>query len=186
MPGFENGMPADSLRRPGLFPIGLDRVLEYPFGNPPLQPAADECYHAACYGAFIAGSAMGLRMLTPAAHMHHGDTFALNVVRKRYLRPITENLGPHEFTELLELYQDRVYDANIASAAKTTARLRIGSILRRNYRGREGSGGSRKNFKTSKPGARGVAPRANFAKDVTKDVGKGKAKAEIHTVDRAE
>eukprot|EP00873_Tetraselmis_striata_P002399 jgi/Tetstr1/422663/TSEL_013461.t1 len=47
LPGFENGMPPDSLRRPVLFPITLDRVLEYLLGNPRLQPASDEYYHAA-------------------------------------------------------------------------------------------------------------------------------------------
>eukprot|EP00873_Tetraselmis_striata_P011744 jgi/Tetstr1/432008/TSEL_021484.t1 len=60
LPGFENGLPPDNLRRPWLFPITLDRVLEYLLGNPRLQSAAEECYHAACYGAFIAGSAVEL------------------------------------------------------------------------------------------------------------------------------
>eukprot|EP00873_Tetraselmis_striata_P038710 jgi/Tetstr1/458974/TSEL_004445.t1 len=61
-------MPPDSLRRPGLFPIALDRVVEYLLGNPPrLQPAGDEYCHAACYGAFIAGSAVQLRMMLAAA-----------------------------------------------------------------------------------------------------------------------
>eukprot|EP00873_Tetraselmis_striata_P027517 jgi/Tetstr1/447781/TSEL_035111.t1 len=53
--------------------------------------------------------------------MHHGDTFALDVARKRYFRPGTEILGSPEFSELLKLYMDRVYDANIASDAKTNA-----------------------------------------------------------------
>eukprot|EP00873_Tetraselmis_striata_P015768 jgi/Tetstr1/436032/TSEL_024911.t1 len=51
--------------------------------------------------------------------MHNGDTFALDVVRERYLRPSTVNIGSPEFTELLELHKERVYDDNIASAAKT-------------------------------------------------------------------
>eukprot|EP00873_Tetraselmis_striata_P001592 jgi/Tetstr1/421856/TSEL_012756.t1 len=54
--------------------------------------------------------------------MHHSDTFGLGVVRERYLRPGTENLGSAEFSELLDLCKDRVSDANIASAARTTAR----------------------------------------------------------------
>eukprot|EP00873_Tetraselmis_striata_P009710 jgi/Tetstr1/429974/TSEL_019836.t1 len=67
--------------------------------------------------------------------MHHGDIFALDVVRERYLRPGTENLGSPELTELLELYKDRVYVANIASAAKTTARSqRFGGAFWRNDR----------------------------------------------------
>eukprot|EP00873_Tetraselmis_striata_P028818 jgi/Tetstr1/449082/TSEL_036295.t1 len=70
--------------------------------------------------------------------MHNGDTFALNVVRYRYFRPVIENLGSPEFSELLELYQDRVNDASIASAAKTTARQRFGGALRRNDRDWDG------------------------------------------------
>eukprot|EP00873_Tetraselmis_striata_P036532 jgi/Tetstr1/456796/TSEL_043470.t1 len=79
-------------------------------------------------------------------------------------------MGSPEFTELLELYKDRVYDANIASAAKTTARQCLfGGALQRNDRGRDGGGGSRENFKTARPGREAVAPRPTFAKDVTKD-----------------
>eukprot|EP00873_Tetraselmis_striata_P041153 jgi/Tetstr1/461417/TSEL_006527.t1 len=60
-------MPPDSLRRPGLFPIALDRVLEYVLGIPCPRPAADEYYHAACYGAYIAGLAIELHKLLAAA-----------------------------------------------------------------------------------------------------------------------
>eukprot|EP00873_Tetraselmis_striata_P025844 jgi/Tetstr1/446108/TSEL_033708.t1 len=68
LPGFVNVMPTDNLRRLGLFPIALiDSVLEYLLGNPRLQPAADEYYHVACYGAFIAGSAVKLCKLLAAA-----------------------------------------------------------------------------------------------------------------------
>eukprot|EP00873_Tetraselmis_striata_P045291 jgi/Tetstr1/465555/TSEL_010224.t1 len=75
--------------------------------------------------------------------MLHGDTFALDIVRERYLRPGTENLGSRE---LMELYKDRVYDANnIASVAKTTARGRSGGALRHNDRDRYGGGRSRDN-----------------------------------------
>eukprot|EP00873_Tetraselmis_striata_P020573 jgi/Tetstr1/440837/TSEL_000253.t1 len=74
-----------------------------------------------------------------------------------------------EFSLLLELYKDRVYDANIASAAKTTARLRFGGALRRNDRDQDGGGGSRENFRTTRPGREAVAPRATFAKDGAKD-----------------
>eukprot|EP00873_Tetraselmis_striata_P019150 jgi/Tetstr1/439414/TSEL_027848.t1 len=88
--------------------------------------------------------------------------------------------------ELLELYKDRVYDANIASAAKTTARQRFGGALRRNDRNQNGGGDSREKIKTTRPGREAVAPRATFAKDVTKGFGKGKAKAEAPTVDMAE
>eukprot|EP00873_Tetraselmis_striata_P039829 jgi/Tetstr1/460093/TSEL_000471.t1 len=226
--GFENGRPPDSLRRPGIFPIALDRVLEYLFGNPRLQPAADEYYHAVCYGAFIAGSTIERRKLLAAAcvtegitpafrqrleaivhsmeaiddgqrfclayrrkqwdtHMHHGDTFALDVVRERYFRLGTENLESPEFPELLELYKDRVYDADIASTAKTTARQRFGgALLRRNDRDREGGGGSRENFKTTRPVREAVVPRATLAKGATHDFGRSKAKVEPPPVDKAE
>eukprot|EP00873_Tetraselmis_striata_P042513 jgi/Tetstr1/462777/TSEL_007728.t1 len=54
--------------------------------------------------------------------MHNnGETFALDVVRERYLRPGTDNMGSPELIDLLEICEDGVYDANIASAAKTSA-----------------------------------------------------------------
>eukprot|EP00873_Tetraselmis_striata_P036533 jgi/Tetstr1/456797/TSEL_043471.t1 len=59
---------------PELFPIALDRVLEHLVGNPRLQPVADEYYHAACYGAFIAGSDVELRKLLSAACVTDGIT----------------------------------------------------------------------------------------------------------------
>eukprot|EP00873_Tetraselmis_striata_P042862 jgi/Tetstr1/463126/TSEL_008060.t1 len=83
---------------------------------------------------------------------HHGDTFVIDVVRERYLRLGPENLGSPEFTELLELYKDRAYDANIASAAKTTTHQRFGGAFRCNDRDRDGGGSSRKHFKTTHPG----------------------------------
>eukprot|EP00873_Tetraselmis_striata_P034675 jgi/Tetstr1/454939/TSEL_041800.t1 len=92
--------------------------------------------------------------------MHHGDSFALEL--------------------------DRVYDANIASAAKTTARQRFGGALRRNDRDRDGGGGSRENFKTTRPVREAVAPRAPFAKDAIMVSSKGKAKVEAPSVDKAE
>eukprot|EP00873_Tetraselmis_striata_P019495 jgi/Tetstr1/439759/TSEL_028173.t1 len=141
-------MPPDSLRGLGLYPIALDRVLEYLVGNPRIQPAADEYYHAACYGAFAADLTIELRKLMAAAQsitheghrfrlaylrkhrdtqmMHNGGTFAFDVVRERYLRPSIESMHSPDFTELLELYKGRIYDANIASSAKTSARQRFG------------------------------------------------------------
>eukprot|EP00873_Tetraselmis_striata_P022020 jgi/Tetstr1/442284/TSEL_030425.t1 len=56
-------------------------------------------------------------------------------------------LGSPEFTELLELYKDRMYDANIASAAKTSAPQHFVGDPRCNDRDRDGGGGSRDNFK---------------------------------------
>eukprot|EP00873_Tetraselmis_striata_P024105 jgi/Tetstr1/444369/TSEL_032260.t1 len=89
---------------------------------------------------------------------HHGDTFALDVVRERYFRLGTENLGSPEFSELLELHKDRVYDdANIASAAKSTARQRFGGALWRTDRDWDGGGGSRENFKITRPVREAVA-----------------------------
>eukprot|EP00873_Tetraselmis_striata_P017419 jgi/Tetstr1/437683/TSEL_000241.t1 len=76
-------------------------------------------------------------------------------------------------------HKDSIYDANIASAAKTT-----GGALRRNDRDQDGGGGSRENFKTSRPVREAAAPRATFAKDATKD--SSKAKVEPPSVDRTE
>eukprot|EP00873_Tetraselmis_striata_P037961 jgi/Tetstr1/458225/TSEL_044713.t1 len=91
-----------------------------------------------------------------------------------------------EFSELLELYKDRVYGANITSAAKTTARQRFGGALRRNDRDRDGGGGCYEDFKTTRPWREAVAPRAAFAKDANKDYGKSKAKVEPLSVDKAQ
>eukprot|EP00873_Tetraselmis_striata_P020254 jgi/Tetstr1/440518/TSEL_028841.t1 len=94
--------------------------------------------------------------------MHNGDTFALDVVRDRYLGPGNKNPGPPKLTELLELYKDRGYDANIVSDAKTTSRQRFGGVSRRNNRGRDGgSGGNGDNFKNVGPGNEAAAPRAS-------------------------
>eukprot|EP00873_Tetraselmis_striata_P042587 jgi/Tetstr1/462851/TSEL_007800.t1 len=87
-------------------------------------------------------------------HMHNGDTFSLHVVRERYIRHGTKNMGSPECTEMLELYKDRVYDANTAGVAKT------------------------RNFKKVRPAREAAAPCITFTKDVAKDVGKSKAKAE--------
>eukprot|EP00873_Tetraselmis_striata_P034030 jgi/Tetstr1/454294/TSEL_041213.t1 len=127
--------------------------------------------------AFIAGSAVELRMLLAAACVTDGITHAFG----QRLEPIVHSMeaidDKHRFrlaylrkvTKLLELYKDRVYDANIASAAKTTARQRFGGALRRNDRDRDGGGGSRENFKSTRLGREAVAPRATFAKRGTKD-----------------
>eukprot|EP00873_Tetraselmis_striata_P038856 jgi/Tetstr1/459120/TSEL_004569.t1 len=103
--------------------------------------------------------------------------------------PVLTTWGcPSSLSCLLELYKDSVYDANIARAAKTTAR----------HASAAPSGGttapgtatavvSRENFKTTRPGRETVAPRATtFAKGATKDYGKGMAKAEPPTMDKAE
>eukprot|EP00873_Tetraselmis_striata_P010380 jgi/Tetstr1/430644/TSEL_020437.t1 len=71
-------MPPISLRRPALFPIALDRVLEYMLGNPRLQPAANEYYipRRVQRRAFIAGMAIELRKLLVAACVADGITSA--------------------------------------------------------------------------------------------------------------
>eukprot|EP00873_Tetraselmis_striata_P034527 jgi/Tetstr1/454791/TSEL_041671.t1 len=98
--------------------------------------------------------------------MHNGDTFAFDVARERYLRPGTENFGRPEFTDLLELYKDRAYDANIASTAKTPARHHFGSGNRPttdhdNNRDRGGSGSNIDNFSDHATGARGGGGATN-------------------------
>eukprot|EP00873_Tetraselmis_striata_P005520 jgi/Tetstr1/425784/TSEL_001567.t1 len=105
-------------------------------------------------------------------------TFALNVVRERYVRLGTENLGSLKF----ELHEDRVYDANIASVAMTLVRRRFGGGPRRNDRDRDGGGGNRNNFKNARLERETAAPRTAFAKDY----GKGTSKAEAPTADKAE
>eukprot|EP00873_Tetraselmis_striata_P040871 jgi/Tetstr1/461135/TSEL_006273.t1 len=111
-------------------------------------------------------------------------TLALDVIRERYLRPGTQNMGS---PELLELYKDRVYDANNASAAKTTARQSFGGALRRNdATGTAAAAAAKTSRHFTRPGRAAVAPRATFAKDATKDYGKGKAKNEAPTVDMSE
>eukprot|EP00873_Tetraselmis_striata_P018584 jgi/Tetstr1/438848/TSEL_027357.t1 len=99
-------------------------------------------------------------------HVHNGNTFVLGVVRERYLRPGTENMGSPDFTDL-----DRVYDANIASAASTTTRQRYFSgACRRNDRDRDGGGNNRDNFRNARhPRREAAAPRATVTKDVTRD-----------------
>eukprot|EP00873_Tetraselmis_striata_P016954 jgi/Tetstr1/437218/TSEL_025948.t1 len=166
LPGFENGMPPDSLRRHGLFPIAPDRVLEYLLAFGRRLEAIVHSMEAVDDGHRFRQAYLRKHWDT---QMHHGDTFALDVVRERYLRPGTENLGSPEFPELLELYKDRVYDANIASAATTTARQRFGGALQRKDRDGDGGGSSRENFKTTRSGREAVAPRVTFGKDATKD-----------------
>eukprot|EP00873_Tetraselmis_striata_P011972 jgi/Tetstr1/432236/TSEL_002272.t1 len=72
-----------------------------------------------------------------------------------------------KLTEIPELHKDRVYDANIASAAKTSARQRFGGGHLRTNRNRDGGWGNcGGNFKTARPKSReALAPRAAFAKD---------------------
>eukprot|EP00873_Tetraselmis_striata_P010856 jgi/Tetstr1/431120/TSEL_020835.t1 len=72
--------------------------------------------------------------------MHNGETCALDAMHERYLRHGIENLGSPEFTELLELYLDRVYAANIATAAKTSVCMRSGGGHPCDDRHRDGSG----------------------------------------------
>eukprot|EP00873_Tetraselmis_striata_P007219 jgi/Tetstr1/427483/TSEL_017611.t1 len=119
--------------------------------------------------------------------MHNGDTFALDVVRERYyLRPGTDNMGSPEFTELLELCKDRVYDANIASAAKNTARHGFGGAIRRNdpYRRRRHQ---RRKLQNHAPMARGGGTTSHLIrKGCHQGSSAGKAKDVAPTVDRGE
>eukprot|EP00873_Tetraselmis_striata_P011112 jgi/Tetstr1/431376/TSEL_021067.t1 len=100
-------------------------------------------------------------------------TSAPAAIRHAAIRAARAQAGSAEFTELLELYKDRVYDANIASFAKTTAaRQRLGCGPRRNDH--DWDGGNRDNFKIVRTGREVAAPRVTF----TKEYGKGRAKAE--------
>eukprot|EP00873_Tetraselmis_striata_P034106 jgi/Tetstr1/454370/TSEL_041277.t1 len=91
-------MPPDSLRRPGLFPITVDRVLELPLGNPRLPPAADKYYHYdACYGGLIAGLAMELLKLLSAACVADGITPAFGQRLEAVVRMIEAVDDGHRF-----------------------------------------------------------------------------------------
>eukprot|EP00873_Tetraselmis_striata_P039814 jgi/Tetstr1/460078/TSEL_005398.t1 len=121
--------------------------------------------------------------------MRNGDTFALDVVQERDLRLNTENLGlpssPSCWSSTRTASATRT--SNIASAAKASASQHFGrGDPRRNDHDRDGGGGSRNNFKNVRPARETTAPRTAFTKDGTKDVGKGKAKAEASTADMAE
>eukprot|EP00873_Tetraselmis_striata_P002953 jgi/Tetstr1/423217/TSEL_001335.t1 len=80
--------------------------------------------------------------------MHNGDTFTLDVVRERYLRPGTENLA-------------------------TTATG-------------DRDGDNRDNLKSAHLAHEAAAPRATFAKNITNDSGKNKAKVEAPAADKVE
>eukprot|EP00873_Tetraselmis_striata_P044792 jgi/Tetstr1/465056/TSEL_009784.t1 len=102
--------------------------------------------------------------------MHHGDTFALDIVRERYLRPGTGSLGSPEFSPS---YWSSTRTASTtptsrasqkpppasASSAPSGATTTTGSA----------AAAAAKNSKTERPESEAVAPRATFAKDVTKD-----------------
>eukprot|EP00873_Tetraselmis_striata_P029755 jgi/Tetstr1/450019/TSEL_037066.t1 len=118
--------------------------------------------------------------------LHHGDPLRSTSYGNVTSAPTPRTWGRPSF-RATGAHKDRVYDVNIASAAKTTARQRFGGALWRNDHNRDGGGGSRDNFKTTSPGREAVAPRATFAKDATKDSGKGKAKVEAPSAgDKAE
>eukprot|EP00873_Tetraselmis_striata_P044351 jgi/Tetstr1/464615/TSEL_009369.t1 len=142
-------MPPDSLQRPGLFPIALGRVLEYIFGNPRLQPAADENYHAACYGAFIAGSAVELRKLLAACVTDGIRVSGLSEAIVHSMEAIDEG---HRFrlTHLRKYWDTQMYHGD-------TFALDVPRQLQ-NYA----------------PGA----PRATFAKAVIKDYAASRAQSD--------
>eukprot|EP00873_Tetraselmis_striata_P002490 jgi/Tetstr1/422754/TSEL_013551.t1 len=139
----KNGMPPDSPRRPGLFPIALDRVLE--LGNLVLSRQRMSTHHAACYGDFIARSAVEPRKLPVTAYVTDVITPAFG----RRLEAIVHSM-------------EAIDDGHWFHPAY------LRNALRRNDHERNGGGGSRENFKTTRPGREAVAPRATFAKDVTK------------------
>eukprot|EP00873_Tetraselmis_striata_P021313 jgi/Tetstr1/441577/TSEL_029806.t1 len=168
LPSFENGMHVDSLRRPGLFPISLDRVLiEYLLGNPRLQPAANvEYYHAACYGAFvIAGSAFELRKLVAAACVTDGITPAFGQRLDAVVHSVEAIDDGHRvrLAYLCKKWDTPMYNGDTFASTSS----------------------DRCNFNNARPGREAAAPRATFTKDVTKDARKGNAKAEAPAADKA-
>eukprot|EP00873_Tetraselmis_striata_P013218 jgi/Tetstr1/433482/TSEL_022754.t1 len=168
--GEEDAMPRGNESRGGGQDqnVPLDRVREYDvLGNRRLQPAADEYYHAACHGAFIAGSTIELRKLLAAACVTEGITPYFG----QRLEAIVHNMEAIDDGHRFRLaYLRKYWDIQMHH--------RFGGALRRNNRNRDGSGGRRENFKTTRPGREAVAPRATFVNDATKNSGKGEAKVE--------
>eukprot|EP00873_Tetraselmis_striata_P012800 jgi/Tetstr1/433064/TSEL_022399.t1 len=92
----------------------------------------------------LVGSTIGLRKLLAAACVTEGITPAFG----QRLEAIVHSM--EAIDDDTGALQGSVYDANIASAVKTTARQRFGGALRRNGRDRDdGGGGSLENFKTT-------------------------------------
>eukprot|EP00873_Tetraselmis_striata_P014391 jgi/Tetstr1/434655/TSEL_023746.t1 len=154
--------------------------------NRRLHPTTDEYHHAACnYGAFIAGVAVELRKLLAAACVTDMTTAAFGQRLEAVAHNMEANLGAPEFTEFMGIYKDRDFDADIASAAKTSTRQPFGGGHRCSHSDWEGGGGNRDNFKTARSPREVQAPRAAPSKDTTKDAGKGEAKAEASVADKA-
>eukprot|EP00873_Tetraselmis_striata_P046446 jgi/Tetstr1/466710/TSEL_011183.t1 len=112
--------------------------------------------------------------------MHNGDTLALDT---------KNNLGsPKLFTELLELEKDRIYNENIASAAKMSARPHFNGGHRGDDcdRGMAAAASNHDSFKTARSALEAPAPRVAPAKDTAKYASKGNAKAEASVADNAE
>eukprot|EP00873_Tetraselmis_striata_P018074 jgi/Tetstr1/438338/TSEL_026905.t1 len=111
--------------------------------------------------------------------MHNGDTFAMEVVRERYLRPGTERepgvargrraVGALQGPRLLRC-EHRKRCEGISPPA-------LWRGPRRSDHDRDGGGCDRDNFKKTRPARETAASRTTLAKDVTKDSSKGKAEA---------
>eukprot|EP00873_Tetraselmis_striata_P038401 jgi/Tetstr1/458665/TSEL_045055.t1 len=132
-----------------------------------------------CRGAASAANAIGV----PLSHIRYQGGWATNSdVVLDYIDP---NVLPSPgawffFGHIAPLRHFQVQQDSAAVAFP-----RFGGAFLRNDRDRDG-GGNRENLKTARMGRDAVAPRATFAKDATKDFGKGMAKAEAPTVDKAE
>eukprot|EP00873_Tetraselmis_striata_P038885 jgi/Tetstr1/459149/TSEL_004596.t1 len=155
----------------------------------------DEYYLAACYGAFIAGSANEMRKLLAAASVTDGITPAfrqrlediVHIVeviddghrfRMAYLRKHRDTQMHHGDTFALDVHRERRKNHRPSALRRR--------LPARNDRDRDGGGGSRKISKTTRPAREAVAQRATFPKHATKDSDKGKANVELPTVDTAE
>eukprot|EP00873_Tetraselmis_striata_P002021 jgi/Tetstr1/422285/TSEL_013129.t1 len=87
---------------------------------------------------------------------------------------------------LRKYWDTHMHGGDIFALDVTAARQRFNSGHRRNGRDRDGSGNNRDNYNTARPAREAAAPRSTFAKGIIKDYGKGKAKAEASTTDKAE
>eukprot|EP00873_Tetraselmis_striata_P045397 jgi/Tetstr1/465661/TSEL_010307.t1 len=100
--------------------------------------------------------------------MHNGGPLALDVSDSSVLAPRKWNRPSSPSC------RSSTRITNIASAAKTSVRLRFGGGKRRNDHDCDGSGNNRDYFKTTRPTREAAAART--AKDTAKDIGKGKTK----------
>eukprot|EP00873_Tetraselmis_striata_P025356 jgi/Tetstr1/445620/TSEL_003425.t1 len=102
----------------------VDRVLEYMLDNPRFQPAADEYYHAACYGAFIVpGLAIKLRKLLATACVTDGITPAFGERLKAVVHNMEAVNDEHRFrlTHLCKHWDTHMHNGDAFAGSPSTS-----------------------------------------------------------------